>query len=91
MLIFLRRKATFLYHYLTAGPSACLPFHMVGAKIFFIPGSIVKVRNFGNGQQNKMARVLGSIRLPLGSLGSGGMYLQTMEISTVLQLETAII
>lgn len=41
--------------------------------------------------QHKMARVLGSIRLPLGSLGSGGMYLQTMEISTVLQLETAII
>ena len=43
------------------------------------------------GLENKMARVLGSIRLPLGSLGSGGMYLQTMEISTVLQLETAII
>ena len=43
------------------------------------------------GLHYKMVRVLGSIRLPLGSLGSGGMYLQTMEISTVLQLETAII
>lgn len=35
-------------------------------------------------------RVLGSIRLTLVFLKYGGMYLQTMEISTVMQLETAI-
>ena len=43
------------------------------------------------GLHYKMAIVLGLIRHPQGFPGYGDMYLQTMEISTVLQLETAII